>query len=62
MDVFDGEGKRYIPREWFIAPISNTERAINFVMNSEIIHHKYEPEKEIISASKVGNFFRKRIK
>lgn len=48
VDVFDGEGKRYIPREWFIAPISIIEQAINFVMNGEIINYRYNPEKEII--------------
>ncbi len=49
VDVFDGGGKRHIPREWFIAPISIIEQAINFVINGEIIYYRYDPEKEVIS-------------
>jgi len=49
VDVFDNEGRRHIPREWFIAPLGIIEQAIHFVLNGEIIHYRYDLEKEEIS-------------
>ena len=46
VDVFDNEGRRHIPREWFIAPLGIIEQAIHFVLNEEIIHYRYDLEKE----------------
>ncbi len=49
VDVFDNEGRRHIPREWFIAPLEIIEQAIHFVLNEEIVHYRYDLEKEEIS-------------
>lgn len=46
VDVFDNEGRRHIPREWFVAPLEIIEQAIHFVLNGEIIHYKYDVENE----------------
>lgn len=49
VDVFDAAGKRYVPREWFIAPLEIIEQAIHFLMSGEIVHYRYDPEKEQIA-------------
>jgi hypothetical protein len=54
VDVFDGEGKRYIPREWFIAPISIIEQAINFILNGNIIHYYYDADREEITGKNIN--------
>lgn len=48
VDVFDNEGRRHIPREWFIAPLEIIEQAIHFVFSGEIVHYRYDLEKEEI--------------
>jgi hypothetical protein len=42
VDVFDREGQRYVPREWFIAPIDVIEQAIHFVISGEIVDFQYD--------------------
>lgn len=51
IDVFDKKGRRHTPREWFIVPLSIIEEALNFILNEEIIHYKYDSERQII----IGN-------
>jgi len=51
VDVFDNEGRRHIPREWFIAPLEIIEQAIHFILNGEIVHYRYDLEKEEISGN-----------
>ena len=48
MDVFDNEGRRHSPREWFIAPLRVIEQAIDLIINGKIVNCKYNPEKEEI--------------
>lgn len=48
LDVFDKEGKRFMPREWFIAPLAVIEQAIHLMLTGEIIDFKYDSEKYII--------------
>jgi len=47
-DIFDQNGVRHTPREWFVAPIEIIEQAINLLLNEEIINFKYCKEKEEI--------------
>ncbi|MCX7085841.1 MAG: GIY-YIG nuclease family protein [Methylococcales bacterium] len=55
IDVFDKEGKRYTPREWFIVPLQVIEIAVRLLINGEIINYRYDNNKrEIIE--KVGSF------
>ena len=48
IDVFDKDGKRHSPREWFVAPISIIEQAIDYIINGDIINIRYDPELEEI--------------
>ncbi len=48
VDVFDNEGRRHSPREWFIAPLDIINLAINFMINGDIVNYKYDAEKEEI--------------
>ena len=43
IDVFDSKGRRYIPREWFVAPLNIISLAIDLVLNEEIVHYRYNP-------------------
>lgn len=43
VDVFDRKGKRFSPREWFIAPIHIIEAAANMLINGDIVNFRYNP-------------------
>ncbi len=52
LDVFDGDGKRHTPREWFIVSLHNIEIAIQLLINGEIVHYRYDGMKqEIVSVN-----------
>ncbi len=42
LDVFDGQGKRHTPREWFIVPLHVIETAVQLLINGEIVHYRYD--------------------
>lgn len=42
VDVFDESGKRFTPREWFIAPLPVIEEAIELIISGEIINYTYD--------------------
>lgn len=42
IDVFDNNGKRHTPREWFIAPLEVIEQAIELIVSGQIIGYKYD--------------------
>lgn len=48
IDVFDKEGRRHTPREWFIVPLDIIEQAVEFIITGEIVHFRYDTEKELI--------------
>lgn len=48
VDVFDERGKRYTPREWFIAPIEAIEQAIGLIISGKVVKYKYDTENEVI--------------
>lgn len=48
VDVFDKNGKRCTPREWFIAPLEVIEEAISLIISGEIVKYRYEPDAKII--------------
>ncbi|HBG27618.1 MAG: hypothetical protein A2Y10_15730 [Planctomycetes bacterium GWF2_41_51] len=55
IDVFDKNGSRHIPREWFIAPLSVIEDAIQFIISGEIIDYMYDPiRQEIINRNTIN--------
>lgn len=48
VDVFDKLGKRFSPREWFIAPLHIIEAAANMLINGEIVNYRYNPNVQSI--------------
>jgi hypothetical protein len=48
VDVFDQNGKRYSPKEWFIAPIEIIEQAVVLIINGKIISYQYDAENQSI--------------
>ena len=48
IDVFDKEGNRHTPREWFIAPAGIIDQAIHLIISGEIVKHKYDSTREEI--------------
>lgn len=42
VNVFDGQGKRYTPREWFIAPLDIIEQVIHLIISREIVKYEYD--------------------
>lgn len=48
VDVFDKQGQRFSPREWFIAPPNIIEAAANMLINGDIINYRYDSVAENI--------------
>ena len=48
IDVFDKNGIRHTPREWFIAPLKAIEQAVTLLDSGEIINYRYNKENEVI--------------
>ena len=48
VDVFDKEGKRYTPREWFVVPLHVIETAVKLLINGEIINYRYDNNQQEI--------------
>ena len=42
IDVFDNNGIRHTPREWFIVPLKAIEQAIIFIISGEIVNYRYD--------------------
>ena len=48
IDVFDNNGIRHTPREWFIVPLEAIEQAISLIISGEIVNYSYDKENKII--------------
>jgi len=48
IDVFDKNGIRHTPREWFIAPLNAIEQAITLLISGDIVNYRYDEENEVI--------------
>lgn len=48
IEIYDGYGKLYKPREWFIAPLNVIEEAINLIVSGKIINYRYNDKNESI--------------
>ncbi|MDN7453299.1 GIY-YIG nuclease family protein [Burkholderia cenocepacia] len=48
VDVYDKQGKRFSPREWFIAPLHIIEAAANMLINGDIVNYRYDHEAQSI--------------
>ena len=49
LDVFDNDGKRHSPREWFIAPLEVIEEAVQLIVSGGIINYVYDSSLERIA-------------
>ena len=50
LDVYDNDGNRHTPREWFVVPLHDIETAINILINGEIVNYRYDDKKQEIVA------------
>lgn len=50
IDIFDKNGQRHTPREWFIAPYHRIYQAIYFIMNGDIVNYRYNSDTQEIVA------------
>lgn len=48
IDVFDKNGIRHTPREWFIVPIEAIEQAISLIISGKIVDYRYDKESKFI--------------
>ena len=48
IDVFDNNGIRHTPREWFIVPIEAIEQAISLIISGKIVEYRYDKESKVI--------------
>lgn len=48
IDVFDKDGNRYTPREWFIAPVGIIDQAIHLIISGDIVKYRYDSTNEEI--------------
>lgn len=48
IDLYDREGVRYAPREWFVIPFKVIDEAIELVMKNKIYKYIYDQEKMVI--------------
>jgi hypothetical protein len=48
IDIYDAEGERHMPREWFAVPLDIIEQAIALVLSEEIVRYKYDHAREEI--------------
>lgn len=48
IDIFDKEGQRHTPREWFIASIEIIEKSIEMILSGDVVNHRYDSELQMI--------------
>lgn len=53
IEVFDKDGKKHHPREWFIAPLEVIDEAIDLIISTKIIDYEYDAQNECIVERRV---------
>lgn len=48
IDVFDKKSKRHMPQEWFVAPLIIIDRAVELILQGEIVRFVYNRRSETI--------------
>jgi hypothetical protein len=48
VDLFNSNGQRLTPREWFDVPFEVIEEAIQLILSEEIVDYKYDTESKLI--------------
>lgn len=51
LDIFDKDGRRHSPREWFSVPLETIEQAIDLIVQWEILEHRYDHQNKILLSS-----------
>lgn len=41
LDIFDADGQRHSPREWFVVPLPVIDQAIRLLLTGQIVHYQY---------------------
>lgn len=55
VDVFGGDGQRYTPREWFVAPLQVINQAIELLISGDIVNYRYDSDlQKIVDRSEYG--------
>ena len=42
LDIYDSEGNRHTPREWFVVPLNVIEAAVQLLVSGEILNYRYD--------------------
>ena len=45
IDLYDADGKRVIPREWFVVPLNVINEAVELFINGGIVNYKFDINK-----------------
>lgn len=48
VDIFDRDGQRHTPREWFVAPLQVINQAIEFLISGDIVNYRYDHNQQRI--------------
>jgi hypothetical protein len=48
VDIYDNNGRRHNPKEWFLAPLKVIDEAINLLISGEIVKYQYDSDLEVI--------------
>lgn len=48
VDVYDHQGNRHSPREWFVAPLKVIEEAVSLITSGKIVDYRYDVEARTI--------------
>lgn len=48
IDVFDNNGSRHTPREWFQVPYEVVEQAVKLIVTGEVVKYRYDRESKTI--------------
>jgi hypothetical protein len=48
IEITDKNGNKYVPKEWFIAPIVVIEKAIELIINGDIVNYNYNRESGLV--------------
>jgi hypothetical protein len=49
IDIFDAKQQRHSPREWFIAPLSVIEKAVELIISGGIVNYRYDSDRKEIA-------------
>jgi T5orf172 domain len=49
LDVYDKNGRRCIPKEWFVAPLDIITKAVEMLITGEIVEYRYDEKEQKIS-------------